>query len=174
MVKKIIKYPAPSLRVFTKAVLFPITDEVREHLRDLEDTLKASADGLAIASNQVLAEGHQVFIVRDVAELTEKFEGGLCFNPTWKPRGDDVITDREGCLSFPGMSFMIPRFESIIGEFQDIDGNKHSVIFDGLLARALQHEYDHLTGVLFIDMLPKKAQTQLYNTIVQRKKAGRW
>lgn len=174
MVKKIIKYPSPSLRERTLPVSFPITDEVREHLRDLEDTLKVTPEGLAIASNQVLPEGHQVFIVRDVPELTEKFEGGLCFNPSWKPRGDEVIVDREGCLSFPGMSFMIPRFESIIGQFQDIDGNMNSVIFDGLLARAFQHECDHLDGVLFIDMLPKRAQTTLYNTIVQRKKAGRW
>lgn len=174
MVKKIIKYPSPSLREYVKELAFPITDEVREHLRDLEDTLRVSADGLAIASNQVLAKGYRVFIVRDQADMTEKFEGGLCFNPSWKPRGDDVIVDREGCLSFPGMSFMIPRFENIIGEFQDIDGNKHSVIFEGLLARAFQHEVDHLNGTLFIDMLPKNAQTQLYNTIVQRKKAGRW
>ena len=64
----------------------------------------------------------------------------------------------EGCLSFPGIKFDITRPEIITFSFQDIDRKKKVEEFDGLLARAIQHEMDHLNGILIIDRVSKAAK----------------
>lgn len=175
MIKKIIKYPNPSLRKPTAAVDI-VDDSIIEHIKDLNDTLREEQDGLAIASNQILEKGMRLFVVKDDTRLNDIFPGGVAINPLWAPIAlfNQVVADREGCLSFPGMTFNIPRYERVIAFFTDIDGNKYEKEVEGIIARMFQHECDHLDGRLFIEMLPKKAQISIRNSVISRKKAGQW
>ena len=176
MVKKIIKYPNPSLRKATSLVALPADDFVFEHIRDLNDTLKAEEDGLAIASNQILEDGLRMFVVKDDKRLNEIFEGGAVFNPQWAPLAlfNQVVTEREGCLSFPGMTFSIPRYNRVMVSFQDVEGRKHEKEVEGIVARMVQHECDHLDGKLFVETLPKKTQIDIRNIVIRKKKEGKW
>jgi peptide deformylase len=174
MIKKIIKYPNPSLRKSTELLNFPVDDVIIEHVKDLQDTLHDDPMGLAIASNQILHSGFRLFVVRDDKKLNDIFPGGVVINPEWCVDSDNVVTEREGCLSFPGMTFDIPRYEKIRVIFFDIDGAQHDKVVEGVVAQMVQHEVDHLEGKLFIEYLPKKAQISVRNSVIARKKSGRW
>ena len=175
MTIKIIKYPNPSLRQPTRLVNLPPSEQLMSHIRDLQKALDIEKDGLAIASNQVLENGYRLFVVKDREDLNEIFPGGVCVNPFWKPRPvSKSVTEREGCLSFPGMIFDIPRWSDISVRFQDIDGNVVERDLNGIYARLVQHETDHLDGKLFIEALPKDAQIEIRNIVIRRKKAGTW
>ena len=69
----------------------------------------------------------------------------------------EVVVE-EGCLSFPGIRGDVPRPDAITVRFQDEAGRSHLLACDGLLARCIQHEVDHLNGVLFIDRMPKEVR----------------
>ena len=74
--------------------------------------------------------------------------------------GDEYFQD-EGCLSFPGINAEVARPDRIIVAYQDLDGIKHTLECDGLLARCIQHEVDHLNGVLFIDRMEKNSYAEI-------------
>lgn len=80
-------------------------------------------------------------------------------------RGTPEIVYEEGCLSFPEIRGDIKRPEKITVEYQDQHGVPHTLTCDGLLARCILHEVDHLNGVLFIDRMPKKVRVQLDDAI---------
>ena len=72
-------------------------------------------------------------------------------NPEWQPDGDEMATDSEGCLSVPGLFGEVTRYARVIVRYQDIHGKKKVKKASGLLARCIQHETDHLNGILFIE-----------------------
>ena len=76
-------------------------------------------------------------------------------------RGTDEYLYEEGCLSFPKIRGDVPRPEAIVVKFQDENGVAHVLRCDGLLARCIQHEADHLNGILFIDRMEKKVRTKI-------------
>ena len=78
---------------------------------------------------------------------------------TWKSDETDVV--QEGCLSFPGINGDVKRPVSIEVEFQDLDGAKHHLKCDGIFARCIQHEVDHLNGILFNDRMDSKTRKHL-------------
>jgi len=87
-------------------------------------------------------------------------------NPELKPvRGTETFTAEEGCLSFPKIRGDVERPEAITVKFQDEHGVSHVLACDGLLARCIQHEIDHLNGVLFIDRMDKKVRAPLDDAI---------
>ena len=77
-------------------------------------------------------------------------------NPKVIPLPSEEYYYEEGCLSFPQLRGEVARPERISVSYQDLDGNPHQLVCDGLLARCIQHEVDHLDGVLFIDRMEKK------------------
>jgi len=79
----------------------------------------------------------------------------------------------EGCLSFPDIRGDVVRPEEISVKFQDLSGTPHQLTCDGLLARCIQHEVDHLNGVLFIDRMEKKVRAPLERSIKQLAKETR-
>lgn len=172
---KIIKYPASSLRMPVELVPLPRPVYPRsfaDHVTQLKVALAQEADGLAIASNQISEHGWRVFVV-DTKKVD--FPLDVVVNPSWKPQAaSQMETQVEGCLSFPGMSFPIKRHNFIIMECQDIHGNVQQHQVEGLAARMVQHECDHLDGKLFIEQLPKKVQIDVRNEVIKRRKAGRW
>ena len=81
-------------------------------------------------------------------------------NPTWRPAHDLRVEKEEGCLSLPDVRGNVKRFFEIILDYCDLDGNPHRLQCRDLLARCIQHECDHLNGILFIDHLSKKERNE--------------
>lgn len=159
--KEIIEYPAASLRKPTRLVnQWPLTEEVLEHIRDLESTLKSLPGALAIASNQITEEGWRIFLDRD----------GVKINPFIEDvENEELELGSEGCLSFPGVFIYVRRHKKVTLSFTDIDGLYKRVTVTGMKAREYQHECDHLNGKLFIDKLSDQEKYDVVVTMHNRK-----
>lgn len=91
-------------------------------------------------------------------------------NPVVSPLPSDEYYYEEGCLSFPGINADVARPEKISVSYQDMDGIAHTLECDGLLARCIQHEVDHLNGVLFIDRMEKETYAEIKKEVQSLKK----
>ena len=147
----IVKYPDPRLREPTFDVT-EITDDVRELVRDLKDTMFA-ADGAGIAAIQV-GRLERIFLIDGrVATGDEEAEPVVFINPKVVDTSPATIRSEEGCLSFPGVFVEIGRPRRAKLQAMDLDGNTFEAEGEGLFARAMMHEFDHLTVQLLIDMV---------------------
>ena len=90
-------------------------------------------------------------------------------NPEVSPLPSDEYYYEEGCLSFPEIRGEVARPERISVKYQDLEGNVHQLECDGLLARCIQHEVDHLNGVLFIDRMEKKTFAEIKKEVKELK-----
>ena len=90
--------------------------------------------------------------------------------PCGKALPSDEYYYEEGCLSFPGINADVARPERIFVSYQDLDGAEHTLECDGLLARCIQHEVDHLNGVLFIDRMEKKTYAEIKKEVQSLKR----
>ncbi|HKV69714.1 MAG TPA: peptide deformylase [Gemmatimonadales bacterium] len=138
---------SPVLRERAKPVP-AVDDTVRQFVADLFDTMHA-AKGVGLAANQV-GVALRVAVV-DVGEETP--DPLVLINPIVTPRGDVVETAEEGCLSIPDLFAEVERPLEITLEALDRDGKPYRMEISGYKARAVQHEVDHLDGVLFLDHL---------------------
>jgi len=86
-------------------------------------------------------------------------------NPIVKLSKGETVWFNEGCLSFPGIRADIERPEALTVRYQDLDGVEHILACAGLLARVIQHETDHLNGILFIDRAPKRTLKKIWNDL---------
>ena len=171
MILPIVKYGHPALRQ-KGARIEKVTAAVRKLADDMLETMHAAA-GVGLAAQQV-AQAVQLFVidVREVKDRPSTLEVGgqsvppaeampmILISPEFKPVGEPVAGP-EGCLSFPEIYIDITRPESI--EVRALDGHGKPVGFrcSGLLARAIQHEHDHLHGILFIDRMDAATKKQL-------------
>jgi peptide deformylase len=163
MILKIVKYPDPVLRAKGKKIA-KVTDEIRALAADMIDTMN-EAHGVGLAAQQV---GHALQLtVLDVVQSEDRpstmsIDGKPADLADWMPMvllnpeltlGRERETGSEGCLSFPDLTGDIDRAAGVRASGQLLDGR--TVTFDatGLLARALQHEVDHLNGILFTDRM---------------------
>lgn len=97
----------------------------------------------------------------------------FCFtNPTYTPVNDVQEVKEEGCLSLPSIVGPVKRHYEIVLTYQDLDGNDHCLQCNNLMARCVQHECDHLRGVLFIDHLSKKARREQKDALDEIKGLG--
>jgi peptide deformylase len=122
--------------------------EVRQLVEDLFDTMYASK-GVGLAANQV-GVARRVAVV-DVGK--ESPEPLVMVNPVIVDRGEATEIEEEGCLSIPEIFGDVERPASIVVEALDRDGTRYRLEATGYQARAIQHEIDHLDGVLFLDHL---------------------
>ncbi len=142
---KIRKYGDPVLRRRAEPVR-EVTPQIRETLRDMIDTMYREV-GVGLAAPQI-GVSLQLMVVDD-----EKGRGPRCLvNPEIVDQGGRVVAE-EGCLSIPGIFAPVARAEWVRLEAQDEEGRPVTVEARGLFARVIQHEMDHLDGVLFIDRL---------------------
>ena len=148
MMREILKYPDPRLREVAKPVTAG-TDEIRTLVDDMAETMYDSK-GCGLAATQI-GVNHRIFVV-DCAGEDEPSDFRVFINPEIVNTTGNQ-TWNEGCLSFPGVSEEIKRAEQVTMRALDRDGKPFEVEADGLLAVALQHELDHLNGVLMIDKL---------------------
>jgi len=125
-----------------------VDDAVRQLIDDLFDTMYA-AKGVGLAANQV-GIAQRVAVVDTGGDTLEPL---VLVNPTILHRGDETETAEEGCLSIPEIFGDVERPVSIIVEATDRSGTPFRLEASGYQARAIQHEIDHLDGVLFLDHL---------------------
>ncbi|WP_203138695.1 peptide deformylase [Microbacterium sp. JZ31] len=151
-----------------------ITDEIRELVADMFETMDA-APGVGLAAPQVGVP------LRIYTYAYEDDEGqpwrGVILNPElWMtpliPGEPDEEEESEGCLSFPGERFALRRSERVRVTGIDLDGDPVTIAVDGWRARIMQHEFDHLDGVLYIDRLTG-SDAKLVQKIARKRGWGR-
>lgn len=139
------KYPEPTLRKKSEEVK-EITQEIKKLCQDMVETLK-TVKGTGLAAGQV---GE---LKRIIAVQTEKTPV-VFINPKIIKKSKKTEVTEEGCLSFPGLWLKIKRSKEVAVETLDIKGKEIKVNAAGISARVLQHEIDHLDGILIIDRIP--------------------
>jgi peptide deformylase len=156
-VRPTVVWPDPRLREPTVEVA-SITDSVRELYRDLCDSMYAE-NGLGMAAPQV-GEAVKMFIVEPKLAGLAETDPPVCFmNPEVLETSDEVQDSEEGCLSFPDIYIKVKRPMRCKVRAMGIDGKLFEMEGEGLLARCLLHENDHLTGKLLVDFVgPLKRQ----------------
>ncbi len=156
-VRPIVRWPDPRLRAETEEIP-EITDEIRELYRDLCDTMFAE-NGVGIAAIQV-GDNRRMFLIEGMVAGGEKDSPPVAFiNPEFVWLSDETETADEGCLSFPGIYVPVERSYRARIRATGIDGQVFELEGEALFARALQHEFDHLTGQLLADFVgPLKKQ----------------
>ncbi len=149
---ELVEYPHPALLRRTRP-LVRIDDGIHDAVEQMFEIMY-SAGGIGLAANQV-ALPYRLFIVN----LEARPDGGeelVFINPVLsRPRGNAV--QEEGCLSLPGLRMDVRRPERIVVKAWSLDGEPFEADLDGMLARVVQHEFDHLEGRLFPDRLPDAA-----------------
>lgn len=153
-IRTIITYPHPVLREKAKKVT-TFDDTLRQLVADMGETMWV-APGVGLAANQV-AVAKQVIVV-DVSETPEDKEFMPLINPVIS-EGEGTVIDEEGCLSVIECEAKVKRFQKIHVKAQDLNGNPLEFDAEDRFARIIQHEVDHLRGVLFIDRLSSLKRT---------------
>lgn len=166
-VRTILHYPDPRLREKARPVA-EITPEIKQLCEDMAETMYA-APGVGLAATQI-GEPHRIFVI-DVAGEDEPSQLRVFINPEIVGR-EGGVTWEEGCLSFPGVTEDIDRAAQVKVRAMGVDGKLFELEADGLLAVAVQHELDHLDGVLMIDRMGA-LKKRIVDRKMRRREAGR-
>ncbi len=145
---EILRYPDPLLKKKSQLVT-EFNGDLKQLANDMVETMYA-APGVGLAAPQVGAL--QRLIVLDCSGSEEDADLIIAVNPEITA-GAGASLEEEGCLSVPGYYASVKRHETATMRYQDLDGNYHEREAGGLLAIGMQHELDHLEGVLFVDRL---------------------
>ena len=164
--KKIVIEPDPILRKESKPIE-KVDDELRRLLDDMLETMYA-APGIGLAAVQVGILKR--IIVIDISKDQEKKNPLFLINPEIIFKSKKTSIHEEGCLSLPGHFAEIERPAECEINFIDYNGKKKEIKADGLLSTCIQHEVDHLDGVLFIDYLSKLKKDMIIKKLVKHKK----
>ena len=157
-------------------------DQLASLSQEMIEVMRES-DGIGLAAQQVgIAEqfcvmdvpehpDYPILCVLDGKALSPSLLMPMSLaNPVVSPLPSDEYYYEEGCLSFPGINADVARPEKISVSYQDMDGIAHTLECDGLLARCIQHEVDHLNGVLFIDRMEKETYAEIKKEVQSLKK----
>jgi len=156
-VKTILTEPNKILRQISKPVKEVGTEE-QKLMNDMLDTMYA-ANGIGLAAIQIGISKR--IIVMDISRDENKKEPIYFVNPIIKNKNTEKATYEEGCLSVPNQFAEIDRPSKCEVEYLDYDGKKQLLKAEGLLAICIQHEIDHLEGILFIDYLSKLKKSMI-------------
>jgi peptide deformylase len=169
----ILEVPDPRL----KTVSSPVTafdNDLRRLVADMTETMYA-ANGIGLAAIQVGVPKR--LLVIDLQE-EEDADGKpvrdprVFVNPEILDPSDDLALYNEGCLSVPDQFAEVERPATIRARWQDLDGKVHEEAMDGLMATCLQHEMDHLEGILFIDHLSRLKRAMVLKKLEKARKAA--
>lgn len=156
------------LRIYGDPVLGSRAEEIsrfdaglRALASDMLETMD-KAGGVGLAANQV-GILKRIFVY-DCSHTQSGLRGAIV-NPVWTPVGEQQQTGPEGCLSIPGISAETTRFNQVFVSGQDIEGRPVSMVASGLMARCIQHETDHLDGVLFLQRLEAPVRKEAMRAI---------
>ncbi len=149
-VLRILRYPNPILKEKTKPI-HEIDDSIRQLALDMAETMYA-APGVGLAAPQI---GHPLRLaVLDISRADQPKNLIVMINPEIVSFDGECTWD-EGCLSIPECNEEIKRNKKVVVRYTDLEGKPQEIIGEDLLAIALQHEIDHLDGILLIDRLSK-------------------
>lgn len=164
MILEILTYPNEFLRQPTKAVE-TIDEGVEEIIENMAETMY-QAPGVGLAAIQAGID--KSIITYDPEADAEKRDYNVLLNPKIVSSSGETISENEGCLSVPDLRSDVKRAETVVVEGLDRKGEPVRIDADGLLSVILQHEIDHLNGILFIDRI-SALKRELYKK--KRKKA---
>ena len=164
-IKKIITEPNKILRQKS----MPVNNVGKEERRLMDDMLDTmyNANGIGLAAIQIGVPKR--IIVLDISKNDEKKNPMYFVNPQIKNKISETSTYEEGCLSVPDFFAEVDRPKKCDIEYLDYNGKKKLLNADGLLATCIQHEMDHLEGILFIDYLSKLKKTMIIKKLSRKK-----
>ena len=166
-IRKILTEPDPFLRQKSKKVE-QVNDEIRTLIDDMLETMY-NAPGIGLAAIQV-GEPKRVIVI-DLSREDEKKNPLYFVNPELIINSDNNAAYEEGCLSVPGQFAEISRPDKCKVKYLDYNGNEQILDAEGLLATCIQHEMDHLEGILFIDYLSKLKKNMIVKKLSKQKKS---
>ena len=158
----IIHVPDDVLRKTAQPVT-TVTSEIRQLLDDMAETMY-DAPGIGLAANQI--GSLERLIVMDCGD-DDAPELWQMINPEIIWESEEQSKLEEGCLSIPGHNAEVTRPASVRARYMDIEGNICEMEADGLLAACIQHEIDHLNGVLFIDHLSRLKKSMIWKKVLK-------
>ena len=165
-IKKILIEPDPILRKKCES-LEKVDDQVRKLMDDMLETMyKAPGIGLAAIQLGILKR----IVVIDISKENEKQNPLFLVNPVITKKSKNTSIYEEGCLSIPGQFAEIERPAECTLNYINYQGKNKELKADGLLATCIQHEVDHLDGILFIDYLSKLKKDMIIKKLVKQKK----
>lgn len=167
-IKPLIILPDPVLRQVSRP-LEKVDSGVLKLADDMLETMY-DAPGIGLAAIQI-GEPLRLLVI-DVAKEEEGKKPQVFINPEIVGSSDDRSTYEEGCLSIPGYYAEVERPAAITVKFIDRDGRPQELAADGLLATCLQHEIDHLDGVLFIDHISRLKRDMVVKKFTKASKTG--
>ena len=163
MIRKIVTIPNKILRSKSKKIGY-VDDSIRQLANDMvETTLDWDHDsefGAALAAIQV-GEPLKLTVVRNDFDEPKNKDFTTLINPEIVKKSPEQVSDIEGCLSVPGIYGRVERALKIKVKAQDANGNPIRLTVEGFPARVIQHEIDHMNGIIFLDHI--KDSSQLYN-----------
>jgi peptide deformylase len=169
MIRPVLRLGDAALQV-TAAPVPAITSEIETLIGDMVDTMYA-VPGIGLAAPQV-GVSLRIFVI-DLSVGRDHNGLIVMVNPEWLDR-EGMQLEEEGCLSLPGFTATVPRPSRAVVRGWDARGEVHTVAGADLLARALQHEMDHLDGRLFVDRLRGIKRDLIVRKIKKLARAGKW
>lgn len=169
MVHEIVLWPDPRLRE-KAAPITTIDPGVRTLVADMLETLYATSNGIGLAAPQI-GVSRRVVVIDMAARTPEARKPMVFINPTLV-RTEGKVPSEESCLSIPGESGEVQRFAKVTVKALDLEGKEFTLDSEEMLAIALQHETDHLEGVVFVDHL-SSLKRELIKRRMKRLKAER-
>ena len=165
-VREILILPDKRLRLVSKPVA-KIDAATKKLVEDMFETMY-DAPGIGLAAIQI-GEPRRI-VTMDLAKKDEPKEPQVFINPELVSKSDDKNTHEEGCLSIPEYYEEVERPAAVKVRYLDLDGRQHEIDAEGLLATCIQHEIDHLNGVLFIDHISKLKRDRIVKEFTKAKK----
>ena len=165
-IRKILTEPDPFLRQKSEKVDV-VSDDIRSLMDDMLDTMY-DAPGIGLAAIQIGVPKRVIVI--DLSKNDEKKNPLYFVNPEIITKSNNDASYEEGCLSVPNQFAEISRPDKCKIKFLDYDGNERILEVKGLLATCIQHEMDHLEGILFIDYLSKLKKSMIIKKLSKQKK----
>lgn len=165
-IRPILTLPDPRLRAISEPVTV-IDEGVRQLVSDMFETMY-DAPGIGLAAIQVGVAKRVV--TADLARKDEPRNPQVFINPELVARSAELSIYEEGCLSIPDIHEDVERPAAVRVRYLDLDGAAQEIEADGLLATCLQHEIDHLNGVLFIDYISKLKRDRIVKKFTKQAK----
>ena len=164
-IRRILTEPNKILRQVSK----PVESVKKEEQKLMDDMLETmyNANGIGLAAIQIGIPKR--IIVMDISRNEEKKKPMYFVNPVIDNKDTENSTYEEGCLSVPDYFAEVDRPKKCRVQYLDYNGEKKTLVADGLLATCIQHEMDHLEGILFIDYLSKLKKTMIVKKLSKQK-----
>ena len=142
------------------------TEKLKKIIYDMSETM-IDYNGIGLAAPQVHLSKRIIIFRNPEEQEKDKIQVTALVNPFFEALSEEVENDWEGCLSIPGMQGLVTRYKKISYTGHDLNGVKIKKQAEGLHARVIQHEIDHLNGILYIDRLADKKAFGFENEIVK-------